>query len=139
LELSTCTDNLLDGDAHSGNCTFSSDGRDSAAHSNTSFDHSFDGLQADCDDALLQQSAPFDVECSFNEVDAAMMDHMLAEFIAAQGQGASAVAKPTSGSKAAGSSVEDALARQAAQGLAAKEVEMNRVTALTDKVRPLVV
>jgi hypothetical protein len=31
--------------------------------------------------------------------------------------------------------VEEELARQAAQGLAAKEAEVNRVAALTDKVR----
>lgn len=119
-----------------------SQGEGRASNANSSFDHSFEGIEGDGDAMLAPQSVSFDEGCSFNEIDAARMDDLLAEFIASQGQGTSsvgrttgAVSKAAAGAKAAAtSSVEDELARQAAQGLLAKEGEMNRVAALTDKV-----
>jgi hypothetical protein len=77
-------------------------------------------------------------------MDAAGMGDILAEYIAAQhqqeGQAAGSTAPRSAAGalgrapKAVGSSVEEELARQAAQGLAAKEAEVTRVAALTDKV-----
>jgi hypothetical protein len=89
--------------------------------------------------------AAFDGDCSFTEMDAAGMGDVLAEYLASQqeSQSSSSAAPrsapgvlgraPAAGGKA-GSSVEEELARQAAQGLAAKEAEVTRVAALTDKV-----
>lgn len=133
MELSTCADMLEPPGSDKGR----------PSNANSSFDHSFEGIERDGDGMLAPQSSSFDEGCSFNEVDAARMDDLLAEFIASQGQGTTsagrstgAVSKPAVTKAAATSSVEDELARQAAQGLAAKEGEMNRVVALTDKVRP---
>jgi hypothetical protein len=145
LDISTSGD-FLDSGSGPTSLSDAQGGRNSC---NASFDQSFDGLTED-GDGFQQQMTAFDVDCSFNEMDAAGMGDILAEYIASQQQQeglSSSSAAPRSapgmlgrapvGGKAVGSSVEEELARQAAQGLAAKEAEVTRVAALTDKVTSL--
>ena len=81
----------------------------------------------------------FNVDCSFNIIDAMNIENEIANFMSEQGgagSGGSTTHTATiGGTKAVKMSFqEEEEARQASKGLMAKEAEVNRIAALTDKV-----
>ena len=135
LDISTGSADYFDPDSSSAPASRSSGAAD------LSFEASFDaegGEITQDGDNICGHEGSFDEGFSFTEMDAQCMGDVLAEYTATQEQTASS-STSTTGSKPrpSSSSVDDALARQASQGLAAKEAEVTRVAALTNKVPAL--
>ncbi len=83
----------------------------------------------------------FNVDCSFNIIDAMNIENEIANFMSEQ-SGAGSAGNSTHAATIGGTTKavkmsfqEEEEARQASKGLMAKEAEVNRIAALTDKVR----